>query len=190
MQKEQELKDSQIRKHYNMGDHVKVLSGQHEGATGLIVKVDDSSNTVVLFSDTTQQEVRPEVNLVLSAILQLEEKPTAKLLLGQREGKTGLTLKVDDSSTMVVPFFRHYAVKGEAGFVERSQRVLDVGCPDTNVGRPMQCLVWPLSDPCPDPDVFLVQIRVFSHDIVEAAEVSSGLTKFGEYELHDLVALE
>jgi transcription elongation factor SPT5 len=61
MQKEQELKDSQIRKHYKEGDHVKVLSGQHEGATGLIVKVDDSSNTVVLFSDTTQQEVSPDL---------------------------------------------------------------------------------------------------------------------------------
>lgn len=35
-----------------------------------------------------------------------------------------------------------------------------------------------------------VQIRVFTHDIVEAAEVSSGLTKFGEYDLHDLIALE
>lgn len=57
MQKEQELKDSQIRKHYSMGDHVKVLSGQHEGSTGLIVKVDDATSTVVLFSDTTQQEV-------------------------------------------------------------------------------------------------------------------------------------
>lgn len=57
MRKEPELKDNQIRKHYSLGDHVKVLFGQHEGSTGLIVKVDDATNTVVLFSDTTQQEV-------------------------------------------------------------------------------------------------------------------------------------
>ena len=41
-----------------MGDHVKVLHGQYEGDTGLIVRVED--NMVVLFSDLTMHEVRGE----------------------------------------------------------------------------------------------------------------------------------
>ena len=35
-----------------------------------------------------------------------------------------------------------------------------------------------------------VQLRVFAHNIVESSEVTSGITKLGEYELHDLVLLE
>lgn len=34
------------------------------------------------------------------------------------------------------------------------------------------------------------QLRVFAHNIVESSEVTSGITKLGEYELHDLVTLE
>ena len=42
-----------------MGDHVKVIKGQYEGDTGLIVRVQD--NMVVLFSDLTMHEVRAVV---------------------------------------------------------------------------------------------------------------------------------
>jgi hypothetical protein len=35
-----------------------------------------------------------------------------------------------------------------------------------------------------------VQIDVFSSNIVESFEITSGITKLGDYELHDLVALE
>lgn len=38
-----------------MGDHVKVISGTHEGETGLILRVEE--NYVVFFSDLTQKEV-------------------------------------------------------------------------------------------------------------------------------------
>lgn len=35
-----------------------------------------------------------------------------------------------------------------------------------------------------------LQIRVFSDDVVESSEVTSGITSIGGYELHDLVLLE
>jgi hypothetical protein len=154
--------------------------------------VDDSSNTMGLFSDTTRQEVRPEVNLVLSAILQLEKKPAAKLLLGQCNGKTGLAMKVDVSSTLVVLFSHamQREVKPDTLNVLRVFWTLDALT--RRLDGPCDVQSGPFRSHAPDSDGFrfLVQIRVFSHDIVEAAEVSSGLTKFGEYELHDLVALE
>lgn len=47
-----------------MGDHVKVLSGNYEGDTGLIVRVEE--NMVVFISDLTMHELK-----VLSKDLQL-----------------------------------------------------------------------------------------------------------------------
>lgn len=35
-----------------------------------------------------------------------------------------------------------------------------------------------------------VQIRVFADDVVESSEVTTGVTRIGDYELHDLVLLE
>jgi transcription elongation factor SPT5 len=46
---------SQLQKFFKMGDHVKVISGAHEGETGLILRVEE--NYVVFFSDLTQKEV-------------------------------------------------------------------------------------------------------------------------------------
>jgi len=35
-----------------------------------------------------------------------------------------------------------------------------------------------------------VQIRVFADHVVESSEVTTGVTKLGDFELHDLVLLE
>ena len=45
----------ELRKHFNVGDHVKVIAGRHEGETGLIVRVE--TNLAILFSDLTMHEV-------------------------------------------------------------------------------------------------------------------------------------
>ena len=47
---------SQLRKHFRLGDHVKVLKGQHEGDTGLVLRVEE--NLIIFFSDLTMHEVR------------------------------------------------------------------------------------------------------------------------------------
>ena len=36
----------------------------------------------------------------------------------------------------------------------------------------------------------IMQIRVFAHNIVESSEVTSKVTKLGDFELHDLILLE
>lgn len=59
--KHEDLKDPlefpahELRKHFRMGDHVKVIGGRYEGDTGLIVRVEE--NMAVLFSDLTMHEV-------------------------------------------------------------------------------------------------------------------------------------
>ncbi|KAG1712147.1 Transcription elongation factor SPT5 [Nymphon striatum] len=54
----------ELKKFFRMGDHVKVLSGNYEGDTGLIVRVED--HMVVFISDLTMHELK-----VLSKDLQL-----------------------------------------------------------------------------------------------------------------------
>ena len=55
LQEPLEFPGNELRKYFRMGDHVKVIKGQYEGDTGLIVRVQE--NMVVLFSDLTMHEV-------------------------------------------------------------------------------------------------------------------------------------
>jgi len=50
-----EFQANELKKHFQNGDHVKVLSGRYEGDTGLIVRIEE--NRVVLFSDLTMHEL-------------------------------------------------------------------------------------------------------------------------------------
>ena len=48
----------ELKKHFKIGDHVKVIAGRYEGDTGLVVRVEE--NMAVLFSDLTMHEVKQE----------------------------------------------------------------------------------------------------------------------------------
>lgn len=37
---------------------------------------------------------------------------------------------------------------------------------------------------------WMTQIRVFADHVVESSEITTGITRIGDYELHDLVLLE
>ena len=50
-----EFRLSELKKHFVVGDHVKVIAGRHEGETGLVVRIE--ANLAVLLSDLTLQEV-------------------------------------------------------------------------------------------------------------------------------------
>jgi transcription elongation factor SPT5 len=58
----EELKDpidfmaNELKKHFKVGEHVKVIGGRFEGETGLIVKVEDHLATLI--SDLTMDEVK------------------------------------------------------------------------------------------------------------------------------------
>ena len=51
-----EFMTKELRKHFSVGDHVKVIAGRHESETGLIVRVEN--NLAIVFSDLTMHEVR------------------------------------------------------------------------------------------------------------------------------------
>ena len=57
----------ELKKYFNMGDHVKVINGQYEGDTGLIVRVED--NLIVLFSDLSMHEMKVRINMQLKKVL-------------------------------------------------------------------------------------------------------------------------
>ena len=46
----------ELRKHFRIGDHVRVIAGRYEGDTGLVVRVEE--NLAIVFSDLTMHEVR------------------------------------------------------------------------------------------------------------------------------------
>lgn len=50
------FKDKQLCKFFKTGDHVKVVSGKHEGTTGMVVKVE--AHILVILSDTTKEDIR------------------------------------------------------------------------------------------------------------------------------------
>uniref|UniRef100_A0A0C9RJB2 Transcription elongation factor SPT5 n=1 Tax=Wollemia nobilis TaxID=56998 RepID=A0A0C9RJB2_9CONI len=49
-------KENELCKFFKPGDHVKVVSGTHQGATGMVVKVEN--HVLVIVSDTTKEDVR------------------------------------------------------------------------------------------------------------------------------------
>ncbi|RZC73139.1 hypothetical protein C5167_048621 [Papaver somniferum] len=49
------LNENYVCKYFKLGDHVKVVSGAHEGATGTVIKV--NSNVLILVSDATREYI-------------------------------------------------------------------------------------------------------------------------------------
>ncbi|CAH8272659.1 unnamed protein product [Arabidopsis lyrata] len=50
------VNERELCKYFEPGNHVKVVSGTHEGATGMVVKVDQ--HVLIILSDTTKEHVR------------------------------------------------------------------------------------------------------------------------------------
>ncbi|KAG0463036.1 hypothetical protein HPP92_021512 [Vanilla planifolia] len=48
--------EKELCKYFKLGDHVKVISGVQEGATGMVVKVD--GHVLIIASDTTKEDIR------------------------------------------------------------------------------------------------------------------------------------
>ena len=46
---------SELRKHFKIGEHVKVIGGRNQNETGLIVRVEE--NTAIILSDLTMEEI-------------------------------------------------------------------------------------------------------------------------------------
>jgi transcription elongation factor SPT5 len=46
---------SELKKHFKVGEHVKVIGGRNEGETGLIVRIEE--NTAIILSDLTIEEI-------------------------------------------------------------------------------------------------------------------------------------
>ena len=53
-----EIDALQLEKYFTVGKHVKVVRGQHEGSTGMVVNVDDSTGIASVFSDVTQEHIK------------------------------------------------------------------------------------------------------------------------------------
>lgn len=50
------FQEKDLCKYFKTGDHVKVVSGTHQGATGMVVKVE--GHVLVIVSDTTKEDIR------------------------------------------------------------------------------------------------------------------------------------
>ncbi|XP_065880695.1 putative transcription elongation factor SPT5 homolog 1 [Euphorbia lathyris] len=125
--------------HFVKGDAVIIVKGDLKNLKGWVEKVDEEN-----------VHIRPEMK-DLPRTIAVNEKELCKyfepgnhvkVVTGTQEGATGMVVKVE-------------------------QHVLII-----------------LSDTTKE------HIRVFADDVVESSEVTTGITKIGEYELHDLVLLD
>lgn len=55
MQKTLAVNERELCKYFEPGNHVKVVSGTQEGATGMVVKVEQ--HVLIILSDTTKEHV-------------------------------------------------------------------------------------------------------------------------------------
>lgn len=53
------LNQKELCKYFEPGNHVKVVSGTQEGATGMVVKVEQ--HVLIILSDTTKEHVSSEL---------------------------------------------------------------------------------------------------------------------------------
>lgn len=68
--------DTSLRKHFQAGDHVKVVGGQYVGETGLVLKLE--GNIAIIHTDSTMQELR----LLSQDIQQTSEVTSGMTTLG------------------------------------------------------------------------------------------------------------
>ncbi|XP_031488629.1 putative transcription elongation factor SPT5 homolog 1 [Nymphaea colorata] len=50
------LKERELCKYFEPGDHVKVVTGAHEGATGMVIKTE--GHNIIIISDTTKEDIK------------------------------------------------------------------------------------------------------------------------------------
>ncbi|KAF3547563.1 hypothetical protein DY000_02002920, partial [Brassica cretica] len=73
------VNEKELCKYFEPGNHVKVVSGTHEGATGMVVKVDQ--HVLILLSDTTKEHVR----VFADHVVESSEVTTGVTKIGQYE---------------------------------------------------------------------------------------------------------
>ncbi len=115
MPKHQDLHDllsfpaSQLQKYFKEGDHCKVIAGQYDGETGLILKVQD--NIVTLLSDLSLKEIR----VLSSDIQECTEVTSGRLELGNYElhdlvqigSSVGIIIKIERDSFRILDTSGH-----------------------------------------------------------------------------------
>eukprot|EP00850_Spirogloea_muscicola_P005726 SM000026S08975 [mRNA] locus=s26:804898:812869:+ [translate_table: standard] len=99
------LKANQLKKFFKIGDHVKVIAGQHDGTSGLLVSVQES--VVVVLSDTTREQVKVlardivESSEVASGLTRIGEFELHDLVALDRSN-FGLIVKVEKDGCLVL----------------------------------------------------------------------------------------
>lgn len=90
MQELTKIERNLVEKYFRKGDCVKVLSGQHEGETGMVVKVDTKHQVVTLISDLSQKAVALCVQRMndLHSILTMRDRSAVGRIRGRFEDFT------------------------------------------------------------------------------------------------------
>mmetsp|Transcript_4965 Transcript_4965/g.7511 ORF Transcript_4965/g.7511 Transcript_4965/m.7511 type:complete len:1186 (+) Transcript_4965:73-3630(+) len=99
------LESGDLEKYFNVGDHVKVVAGRHEGETGLVIRVEGS--IAIVFSDLSKKEMK----VLTSHIQECTEVSSGQIRLGDYElhdlvqltpQLVGIITKVDHDSFKVL----------------------------------------------------------------------------------------
>ncbi|XP_059631665.1 putative transcription elongation factor SPT5 homolog 1 isoform X1 [Cornus florida] len=130
--------------HFMKGDRVIVVKGDLKNLKGSVEKVEEGIVYIRPIKSTKEDEDLPNTLAVSDKELCKYFDPGnhVKVVSGATEGATGMVIKVDGHCVIIVS------------------------------------------------DTTKEDIRVFADNVVESSEVTSGVTRIGDYELHDLVLLD
>lgn len=106
---------SDVSKFFKLGDHVKILNGEFVGETGLIVRVEDSSDAVVVFSDISNREMRA----LSKDIIESSEVTTGVDTLGNYELYDLVAMQKDQIGIIVRVEHGSFGIMDTKGVVHR-----------------------------------------------------------------------
>ena len=102
-----EMMLTQIKKYFRVGDHVKVVTGLYKGETGMITQVNETTDSLSIYSDTSLREL----TVASQDVIESSEVSSGRDSLGNYElhdlvsisgDRVGIIVKVDLSSFRVL----------------------------------------------------------------------------------------
>lgn len=106
---------SDIRKFFKMGDHVKIVRGEYNGETGLIVRVEDEQDLVIIFSDISNREMK----VLAKDIIESSEVSTGRDQLGNFELYDLVAMSRDAVGVIVRVEMGYFQIMDQKGTIHR-----------------------------------------------------------------------
>ncbi|KAF8411699.1 hypothetical protein HHK36_004257 [Tetracentron sinense] len=192
LQKTVHVNEKHLCKYFKPGDHVKVMPGALEGVTGMVVKVEN--HELITVSDTTKIRVFADIVVesseVTFGVTRIGDYELHDLVLLNNMSFGVITIVESEAfqpeEEVMILWKGRETVKKKT--LVPAPRFMNIkGARPGDHVKVMSGALEGVTGMVENHE--LITIRVFEDIVVESFEVPSGVTRIGDYELHDLVLL-